>query len=430
MNTADSFLVSRLLEDAGINKVSSLTQADAVVLLTCSVRQHAEDRAAGFAKTMRGEGKKVIIAGCMGQLRRNELISEGIADYVLGPDQYRDIPKLLVDSDLQSNCSRPELTMDTDVLTYQSNHELETYSDLIPQAPSSVSAQVAVMRGCNNYCAYCVVPYARGRERCVPYSSIKKQVEYLVANGVKEIFLLGQNVLAYRLDGLDFVDILERLTDVAGLERLGFLTSHPRDLTYAMVERMKRIPQLLHFFHLPLQSASDRILFAMGRGYSIADYEKKVCYIRNAFPDVYLTTDLLVGFPGETLEDYHKTIKVVERIGFDFAYMFAYSERPGTRAAKMNNKVPIDERKKRLAQLIELQGSITTKRMKRYVGRQEEVFVTAPAPRGGTEMLALTKSHRPVILKQSAELGKSLTARLTGLSGRTLIAEAVAKEVA
>jgi tRNA-2-methylthio-N6-dimethylallyladenosine synthase len=415
MNAADSHLVSRLLADAGINEVADARKARAVVLLTCSVRQHAEDRAAGFARSMRGQGKKVIVAGCMGKLRGKELVEEGIADFVLGPDDYRRIPGLLLGQEPTTG-TPPE--------------SLETYSDLLPAGYSSISASLSIMRGCNNYCTYCVVPYARGPQRSIPYPDLEAQLRYLLDNGVKQIFLLGQNVLAYRYEDMGFVDLLERLVRLEGLERVGFLTSHPRDLSCEMIQRMARIPQLLHFFHLPLQAASDRILSSMQRGYTLADYEQKIAWVRSAFPDVYLTTDLMVGFPGETRKDFELTLDAVRRIGFDFAYMFAYSERPGTEAAKMLAQVPVPERKRRLAELIEYQNERTRRSAARLLGAEEEVFVTAPAPRGNEAMLAELKNYRPVILNHTARLGQRLQVRLVGLQGWSIIAEPVAKEVA
>mgnify|MGYP001041145481 CR=1 FL=1 len=414
MNAADSHLVSRLLADAGINEVSEPSEAEAVVLLTCSVRQHAEDRAWGFARTMRGLGKKVILAGCMGKLRGNELVEEGAADFVLGPDSYRRIPGLLLDQD----------GFDTPP------DSLETYGDLLPAPNSSVSASLSVMRGCNNFCTYCVVPYARGPQRNIAYPDLERQLRYLLDQGVKEIFLLGQNVLVYAYEDMGFIELLERAARLEGLERLGFLTSHPRDLSYETIRRMADIPQLLHFFHLPLQSASDRVLKRMRRGYGLAEYEEKIGWVREAFPDVYLSTDLMVGFPGESEEDFELTLDAVRRIGFDFAYMFAYSERPGTKAADMAEKLPVPERKRRLAELIDRQNEVTRRRAEGLVGTEEEVFVAAPAPRGKGAMLAELKNYRPVILNHTARLGQRLQARLVGLRGRSIIAEPLAKEVA
>lgn len=411
MNAADAHLVSRLLQDAGIREVEVSAEADAVVLLTCSVRQHAEDRARGFARTMRGEGKKVIVAGCMGQLRGEELIKEGIADFALGPDEYRRIPDILLGSRELSEVEG-----------------LETYSDLLPVDTGGVSASQAIIRGCENYCTYCVVPYARGRERSIPYQAFERQVRHLVDTGVKEIFLLGQNVLAYKHDNLRFIDILERVAGIDGVERIGFLTSHPRDLDYETVQRMAAIPELLHFFHLPLQSASDRVLGMMNRGYTVSDYAERVNWVRRAFPDAYLTTDILVGFPGETREDFEITLDAMERFQFDFAYMFAYSERSGTEAARMENQVPVSERQKRLATLIEKQSEITRLRSQRWVGRSEELFVTAPAPRG-EGMLTEMKNHRSVILNHTARPGERVRAKLVGVSGWSVLAEPAVKEV-
>ncbi len=413
MNQSDSELVARLLADAGINQVRTPEEAGSVVLLTCSVRQHAEGRAAGFARTMRGMGKRVIVAGCMAQLRARELLEDGIADFVVGPDEYRRIPDIVLSADGYS-----ESVTDS----------LETYADLLPLTQSPVSASLSVIRGCNNYCAYCVVPYARGAERSIPYPALEKQAAALAAQGASELFLLGQNVLAYNWNGMGFVELLERLSRLDGLERLGFLTSHPRDLTRDMLVRMSSIPGFLHFFHLPLQSGSDRVLRGMRRGYTFSEYESKASQVRELFPNSYLTTDILVGFPGESEEDFQLTLDGVERIGFDFAYMFAYSPRPGTEAASMKDQIPLSERKLRLAALIELQNRKTRQRVRRLIGREEEVFVTAFAPRGEGAMLAALTNNRSVILNKKTRLGERLRVRLVGVEGWTLLAEPVGKE--
>jgi len=411
MNSADARLVSKLLQDAGIREVEVGADADAVVLLTCSVRQHAEDRASGFARTMRGEGKTVIVAGCMGRLRDERLVENGIADYVLGPDEYRKIPGILLGSkDLGAVDG------------------LETYSDLLPRETSGVSASLSIMRGCDNYCTYCVVPYARGSERSIPYDALERQIRHLVDKGIKEIFLLGQNVLAYKYHDLRFADILEKVSGIEGVERIGFLTSHPRDLDNDTIERMAGISELLHFFHLPLQSASNRILGLMNRGYTLDDYAQKVVRVRSTFPDAYVTTDILVGFPGETVQDFELTLGALERFEFDYAYMFAFSERPGTKALEMANQVPTQERQRRLMKIIEKQSQITRRKASGWVGREEELFVTAPAPRG-EGMLAEMKNHRSVILNHTARPGDLVKARMVGVSGWSVIAEPAVKEV-
>jgi tRNA-2-methylthio-N6-dimethylallyladenosine synthase len=411
MNAADSSILSRLLADSGIHETPDETDADVVVLLTCSVRQHAEERASGFARTMRGMGKKVVVAGCMGKLRARELVDSGIADYVLGPDEYRLLPGLLTGK------------------TSKGAGDFETYADLLPSAAGSVSSSIAIIRGCNNFCTYCVVPYARGPERSIPYESIERQVRHFVEHGAKEIFLLGQNVLAYNHDGTKFVDILERLSCIDEVERLGFITSHPRDLSRRDLERMAGFPKLLAFFHLPLQSASENVLAAMHRGYSLEMYEMKVAWIRELFSNPYITTDLLVGFPGETTRDFQATLDAVERIGFDFAYMFAYSERPGTAAQNMSCKIADSEKRRRLRLLIDHVNSIARERASRLVGSEEEIFITAPAPRGDGDMLAELRNHRSIIFKQTAVPGERLFARIVRLEGLTLLAEPSKKEV-
>lgn len=412
MNQTDSELLSRLLADAGINEVESSEEADWVVLITCSVRQHAEDRASGFARSMRGQGKSVIIAGCMARLRGSQLREQGIADYVLGPDEYRRVPHLILSGEDSA-----------------SSGYSETYADLLPVTAGPVSASLAVMRGCNNFCTYCVVPYARGPERSIPYPALERQASTLASQGIKELFFLGQNVLAYGWNGMGFVELLEHAARFDGVERLGFLTSHPRDVSRDMLARMSCISKLLHFFHLPLQSGSDKILEAMRRGYTFSEYEEKVGWVRELFPDAYITTDLLVGFPGESEEDFRLTMDRVNRIGFDFAYMFAYSPRPGTEAALMGYQVPAVERRGRLAELIALQNHETRKRVTRLVGGEEEVFVIAPAPRGKGAMRAALANNRSVILNKETRLGERLRARLVGVEGRTLLAESVGKEM-
>ena len=463
MNLYEADLVRGILEDQGYQEVPVPEDAGVVLLITCSVRAHAEQRALGRLQNLSAQKRTrpdlvLAVLGCMAQQRAQELANGLGADLVLGPDEYRNLPELI---ERYRNEHRPQVA---------TRLSAECYDGLLPQVSSAVTGLVTIMRGCDNYCAYCIVPYVRGRERSKSVSSVLAEVRHLQNSGVKDITLVGQNVLAYTdsssadcadytdhqsaksadrnslpdrdagksgtvpacglspyfpgLDTCDFLTLLRRVDEIAGDTRIRFLTSHPKDVTPELAQGLGTIRSLCPHIHLPLQSGSNRILAAMNRRYTRKQYLERVSLLRQAIPELSLTTDILVAFPGEDDADFEQTLEVVEQTGFDFAYMFRYSERPGTRAADIEPRVPDEIGRRRLARLIQVQNRITRARTERLVGRTVEVLVEKQR---GPDYLARTRSDKVVALKSPVPIGTVLNAMITGVQGWTPIAEPVAE---
>ncbi len=415
MNQYEAGIVRAVLESAGFEETAAEREADVLLMLTCAVRSHAERRAIGRLGTFRAirdaePGRVVAVLGCMSRNVRDSLVSEHRADLVLGPDHYRHLPELI------------EQVVTTGQPVVRLDHTDECYEHVTPHAPAGVRGQVTIMRGCNNHCAYCIVPHTRGPERSRPQRQVLDEVRGLVETGVRDVTLLGQNALAYDDNGTDFVALLHAVAAIPGVERLRFLTSHPRDLDQRVVEAMAEIPAVCPDLHLPVQSGSDRILKMMGRRYTRGQYLDKVAFARRLLPDLGLTTDVLVGFPSETEADFSDTLDLIREVSFDFAYMFRYSQRPGTPAEGMTPKVSEADAGHRLARLIDVQNRITRERNARLVGREVELLIEAPGPRG-RGMLGRTRTNKTVIVTGPAAVGDTLTCRITHIRGWTPIAE-------
>lgn len=425
MNQYEAGLVREILGRDGYTEVACETDADVILLLTCSVRKHAEQRAIGRLASLRGRKRSrpdlvLAVLGCTAQLRAREL-SDGLgADIVVGPDDYRRLPELI---EAYREQRTPQVAAQ---LTG------ECYEGIIPLADGPVTGMVGVMRGCNNYCAYCIVPYVRGAERSKSRAAILAEVEHRLTQGVRDITLVGQNVLAYRDGDLDFVGLLQlvdrkvrdealRPSHFVGA-RVRFLTSHPKDVTPELAAAMRDLKSVCPHLHIPLQSGSNRVLALMNRRHTREEYLARVNLLRRAVPDVSLTTDVLVGFPSESDQDFEQTMEIVEQVRFDFAYMFRYSERPGTRAALMEPKVPDEAARRRLSRLIAVQNRITREQKELMVGRRFEVLVEA---RNGPDLLARTRTNKTVAVKQQVPIGALLTVEVTGIQGWTPVARGV-----
>ncbi len=407
MNEYDENIIRKMLLENGYVEVEGIKEADAVIYLTCGVREHAEKRALGRVVS-ESNGKLRIIAGCLARLYGEKLIRNKIADVVVGPDNYKEIPKILKKFE---DAREPIVAIE---------EKKEIYEGILPEVKNgAVSSYVTVMRGCNNFCSYCVVPYLRGRERFKPIEHVAREVENLVARGIKEIFLIGQNVMAYRDNEKDFADVVEEVAQIDGLKRVGFLTSHPKDVTFSIIERLAKIDKLVTYFHVPLQAGSKRILELMNRKYTPDDYLRLIDFIREKFKDPFISSDIIVGFPTETEEDFKETVKIVEKVEFDSLYMFAYSERPFIKARLLEPKVDEKAKKERLNYLIELQNSIIKKKVKALVGRVEKVFVVGEAKKGG--MLGKMCNNRMVVINDTVEKGKEVMVRIEEIKGWTPI---------
>jgi tRNA-2-methylthio-N6-dimethylallyladenosine synthase len=412
MNVHDGEILAGILTSAGHTVVTGAESADAVFIVTCAVREHAETRAMGRATHLAGiQSKKplLVMCGCVAQEHGSKLLEKmKLVDLVVGPDSYHLIPGLLEENNRVS-------------ATLQGIETYEKYKAVRKQFPC---AFVTVMRGCNNFCTYCIVPYVRGRERSRPVELILQEVRELTEQGYGEITLLGQNVNCYNCDSVDFPLLLDMVAAAAGEKcRIRFVTSHPRDLTVELVEVMASRQNICNQFHLPAQSGNDRVLAAMNRGYTRNEYLDKVAMLRRLIPDIVLSTDMIAGFPGETLEEFNDSVSLLSEVRFDYAFLFRYSERTGTGALHLSPKVPEEERLRRLSVLQELQTRITIERSQTLLGQEKTVLVTGPARRAG-QLASRTTGNRLVILKQTNfAQGELVKVKITGAEGYTHFGE-------
>lgn len=423
MNAHESEKLAGLLESAGYSAADDPGQADVIVLNTCCIRESAEQRIIGHIGTLkkykeRNPDLRIAVVGCLSQqadaaerLRR----SFPFLDVILGTQEAG---RLL--SALKASKKAP-------VVERLYGEEAGQDADLRDSGPmkraAGPRAQVNIMYGCENYCTYCVVPYVRGPERSRSVRSILQELADLEAQGYREIQLLGQNVNSYRSDR-DFCGLLQEILDRTTFDRIRFMTSHPKDLSDALIELVGREQRLCSHIHLPLQSGSDDVLRRMNRRYTLRQYLDLVGRIRSGVPDVALTTDLIVGFPGETEDDFRRTLDAVEAVRFAGAYTFVYSPRRGTAAAKMQPQVPKDVRKDRIVRLLEAQNAITREVNEEQVGRLEPVLVTGPAVRGTGDLTGRTDAGRTVNFAGPAELvGQIVPVRITAARSATLFGE-------
>ena len=386
MNVADSEVMAGVLERAGFRLVDRPEQADAILLNTCAIREHAEQRVLGrlgeFARLKRRRPELVVgVAGCMAQHLRGKLLDTSrVLDLVVGPDGYRDLPDLLRRA-AQLPVARVRLDRD------------ETYGDLEPRRASGVRAWVTVQRGCDKFCTYCVVPYTRGRERSLPLPELIGQVRRAVEQGFREVVFLGQTVNSYHDGRHDFADLLRAADAVEGLLRIRYTSPHPADMSERVIEAMATCSRVCPHVHLPLQSGSDRVLKAMNRTYDMAAFRDVVRRLRAAIPGVSLSTDIIVGFPGEEPDDFQATVDRMEEIRFDSAFLFKYSARPDTRAFRWPETVSEEEKGRRLTRLIELQHAWSGEIHDRLLGATLEVLVEGPARRGGDDAASAVEAE-------------------------------------
>ncbi len=394
MNVADSEMIVGLLQRAGYARTTDPAQADVILINTCAVREKAVERIWGRAAPMaqhKTAARPVVlgILGCVAEHLRDQLREKApFVDLVVGPDAYRRLPEH-IDSALRGG--KPQDT----ALNSQ-----ETYAGLEPaRDEGGVIGRIAIQRGCDRFCTFCVVPFTRGRERGTPPEEILRQARALRDTGVKEIQLLGQTVNSYRHGDTDFAGLLRLLDRVEGVERFRFMSPYPLDFSAGVMATMAASPRMCKHVHLPLQSASDTVLARMRRGYDYAQFRDLVFALRAAMPDIAITTDLLVGFCGETDDEFAATMSAVEELRLDNAFMFAYSERAGTRAAReMADDVTAEVKQRRLAQVIEAQRNVTGQIHAALVGTRQRVLVEAPSRRSGAEFLGRTDTFRSVIV--------------------------------
>ena len=424
MNVGDSEILVSIVQDEGYRYTEDIAQADVILVNTCSIRDNAEQRIWGrlreFHRYKRArKGLVVGIVGCMAERLREELFErETVVDVVAGPDSYRELPRLVAAAAAGGHGVNVQLSQE------------ETYGDIRPVRldRNGVSAFISIMRGCNNFCSYCVVPYTRGRERSRDPQTILREAQELFSAGYREVTLLGQNVNSYRwkegtAEAVDFPALVERVAGISPLLRVRFATSHPKDLSDRLIEVMASYPNICRAVHLPAQSGSDRMLAAMNRKYTRAWYLERVAAIRRRMPDCAVTTDLIAGFCGETAEDHAQTLSLMREVGYDSAYMFKYSQRPGTLASRtMTDDVSEEVKTARLNEIIALQNELSTASNERDMGNVFEVLVEGLSRRSSEQLCGRTSQNKMVVFDRTGETapGDYVRVRITGCTSATL----------
>ena len=422
MNVADSEVIASVMKMAGYDTALSAEEADAIFLNTCSVRDNAEQKILNRLEALRTLRKKrphliVGVVGCMAERVKDELIERHGVNLVAGPDAYLSLPDLMAAAEAGEKAINVELST------------TETYRDVVPRhiGAARISGFVSIMRGCNNFCTYCIVPYTRGRERSRDVESILREARDLQAHGFKEVTLLGQNVNSYRFtreDGtvITFPELLRTVARAVPDMRVRFTTSHPKDMSDETLHVIADEPNVCRHIHLPVQSGSSRILKLMNRKYDREWYLERVAAIRRIIPDCGLSTDIFCGFPGETEEDHRLSLSLMEECRYDSAFMFKYSERPGTYASKhLPDDVPEEVKIRRLNEIIALQNRLSAEANARCVGQTYEVLVEGVSKRSREQLFGRTEQNRVVVFDRGAHrIGDRVTVRVTESSSATL----------
>jgi tRNA-2-methylthio-N6-dimethylallyladenosine synthase len=424
MNVADSELIVSIMIQNGFSLTEDIKKADLILVNTCSVRENAEQRVWGRLDVFKNykrqkPGLLIGVIGCMAERLKEKLLEdEKMIDLVVGPDAYRDLPKLVQSAEMGQKVVNVLLSRD------------ETYADISPvrMDQNGVSAFVSIMRGCNNMCSYCVVPYTRGRERSRNPDSVIHEVEDLIKMGYKEVTLIGQNVDSYNWINkknnlkIGFVNLLEHVARISADIRIRFSTSHPKDMSDEVLHVMNEHSNICKHIHLPLQSGSSRILDLMKRGYTAEWYINRIESVREILPDCSLSTDIIAGFCTETEEDHMKTLKLMDWAGFDFAYMFKYSERPGTPAARKPDDVPENVKAKRLTEIIELQNSLSVKSKEKDLNKSFEVLVEGVSKKSDQHYFGRTSQNKVVVFpKANHQIGDLVQVKIQKCTSATLI---------
>lgn len=421
MNVADSEVVAAIMQTADCQMTDDWHEADIVLLNTCSIRDNAEQKVVSRLRELRALTRKehrptMGVIGCMAERMGEELIKDYKVDFVAGPDAYMDIPNLLAQCELGQKAINIGLS------------KTETYREIMPaRIGKSISGFVSIMRGCNNFCSYCVVPYTRGRERSRDVESILNEVRDLWAKGYKEVTLLGQNVNSWQAGELDFADLLEMVAEAVPDMRVRFTTSHPKDMSDKTLESIARHKNLCRFIHLPVQSGSNKILKLMNRKYTREWYMDRIAAIRRILPDATIGTDVFCGFHDETLEDHAETLSLMREVGFDTAFMFKYSERPGTYAQKhLPDNIAEEEKVRRLNEIIALQNELSLASNRREIGKTVEVLVEGFSKRSHEDMFGRTSQYKTVVFPRAGRhIGELVQVRVLEASAATLRGEIV-----
>lgn len=416
MNVADSELIEGILQKEGFTHSTNIKDASAIFINTCAVRDHAEAKVhsrLGYFNKIKKENPEVIIGmlGCMAQNLKDEILeNKPYVDIVLGPDSYRKLPNML-----NNRIKEQKHIVDTQLSRF------EVYDGLFPSRKEGINAWVSIMRGCDKFCTFCIVPFTRGRERSRSPESIVKEVTQAIKKGFVEITLLGQNVNSYNYNGFDFTDLLVEISKIEGLLRLRYTSPHPSDVNVKLLKVMAKTPNICNSIHFPLQAGSDKILKRMNRTYTKKHFLKYAKMIRDYIPDVGISTDIIVGFPGETEEDFLETLDVMEQVKFDSAYTFKYSSRPYTKAIEYDNHIEEGIKQDRLERLINLQKEHTLIRNKESVGKIVNVLVEKESKKSANYWSGRTDSNKWVIFEKGNENVKDIIPiRITAAHGVTL----------
>ena len=430
MNVADSEVVASVMQMAGYETTESLDEADAVFLNTCSVRDNAEQKIYHRLDALDAVRRKrpliIGVLGCMAERVKDDLLKNHHADLVAGPDAYLSLPDLVAQAETGHKAINIELSTS------------ETYKDVVPQRlhGARIGGFVSIMRGCNNFCHYCIVPYTRGRERSRDVESILREVRDLRDRGFREVTLLGQNVNSYRSLSPDplqkerevkFPELLRMVAEEAPGMRVRFTTSHPKDMSDETLQVIAEMPNVCKHIHLPVQSGSDRILKLMNRKYTREWYLDRVAAIRRIIPDCGLSTDIFVGYHSETEEDHQLSLSLMREVGYDSAFMFKYSERPGTYASKhLPDDVPEEEKIRRLNELIALQTEISAQQNKKDEGKEFDVLIEGFSKRSREQLMGRTEQNKAVVMpKAGHHIGETVKVRIMGSTSATLLGECI-----
>lgn len=428
MNVADSEVVASVMQMADYETTENIDEADAVFLNTCSVRDNAEQKIYHRLEALNALRRKhpliIGVLGCMAERVKEDLLENHHCDLVAGPDAYLTLPDLIAQAETGHKAMNIELSTS------------ETYKDVVPQRIGlghKIGGYVSIMRGCNNFCHYCIVPYTRGRERSRDVESILREVRDLRDRGFKEVTLLGQNVNSYQFRVqsseiiVDFPQLLRRVAEEAPEMRVRFTTSHPKDMSDETLQVIAEMPNVCKHIHLPVQSGSDRILKLMNRKYTREWYLDRVAAIRRIIPDCGLSTDIFVGYHSETEEDHQLSLDLMREVGYDSAFMFKYSERPGTYASKhLPDDVPEEEKIRRLNVLIALQTEISAQQNKKDEGKEFEVLVEGFSKRSRSQLCGRTEQNKMVVFdKGNHHIGETVRVKITNSTSATLFGEEV-----
>ncbi|NDV47331.1 tRNA (N6-isopentenyl adenosine(37)-C2)-methylthiotransferase MiaB [Paludibacter sp. 221] len=425
MNSADSEVVASIMQMDGFSVTGEITEADVIFVNTCSIRDNAEQKVIQrlkYFQSLKKKKKNLIIGviGCMAERVKDELLTEHKVNLVVGPDAYLDIPHLIGSVEKGGKAINVELST------------TETYREVIPaRIGNPISGYISIMRGCNNFCSYCIVPYTRGRERSRDVESILNELKDLQAKNFKEVTLLGQNVNSYRFeqDGhvIEFPDLLKTVAEAAPDIRFRFTTSHPKDMSDRTLEVIAQYPNLCRFIHLPVQSGSNKVLALMNRKYTREWYLDRIAAIRKYIPECAIGTDVFCGFHGETEEEHQETLSLMREVGFDMAFMFKYSERPGTYAAKnLPDDVSEEVKIRRLNEIIALQNELSLASNRNDIGKTFDVLVEGFSKRSCEQLFGRTSQNKVVIFpREGRRIGETIKVRITAASSATLQGEIV-----